>query len=218
MDSNQLQNSTGKIKTGIEKLDSLLNEITFAEFYGEWDCVNLLAHRFLAENGGGAVLTQEFGGINTYLLSKINRNIGKSHSIQLVRAFGLDSTLEALNKSLSSDFETVAVIDPFHYAPKKWFIYSDLTKITAAIRRLGQTKLVAVFNRSSQFSKLIPEGGTFHHSSIPAIIKVEKGRLEIVARILKHPALESRTVRFSYAEAYGLDKRWSEQRLISEWL
>lgn len=217
IDSTQIREQPKSIRTGIAGLDALLSDVGFAEFYGEWDGVSLIAHRFIAENGCDVVLTQEFGGINSYLLDKICKNIGKTPTFRVMRAFGLESTFEAIKEAANSASDVVAVVDPFHFAPKKWFMYSDLTKIVAAIRGLAQNRLVAVFNRVTQFGKILPEGGLFHHSSVPAIVRVEKERLGFAVQLMKHPSLSVKRVTLNYAQVYGVDKRWEDQRLLSEW-
>jgi hypothetical protein len=205
-------------KTGIRALDEVLADTPFIEFFGDWSPVSLLAHRFMAQNSGDVVLTQEFGGINTYLVERISKNIGEKPELRIVRAFSLETTIEALQLALESKSQLATVIDPYHYAPRDWREYSALTKITASLRALSLTKSVVVFNRSSKFGSKAPEGGAFHSSSVPVLIRVSASNRSLYATIVKHPALPQKRVSFTYTELYGLNKNWGEQRFLSEWL
>jgi hypothetical protein len=206
------------LRTGIHTLDEALTHASFIEFFGDWSTVSLLAHRFVVENGGDVVLTQEFGGMNTYLINKISKNVGKKPDFKIIRAFSLEGTIEALQLAFESESRTVTIIDPYYYAPKNWKGYSALTKITAALRALSLTKTVAVFNKLSKFGSKAPEGGAFHNSSVPVLIRVSEGSRAAYATIVKHPALPQKKVSFTLAELYGLNKSWGEQRFLSEWL
>ncbi len=207
-----------RLRSGIAVLDGLITDSPFIEFYGEWSPVSLLMHRFVVENGGDVILTQEFGGLNTYLIEKICRNVGKRAEARVVRSFSLDSTLDALRLAAESESQLAIVVDPYLYSPGKWWEYAFLTKVTAELRRLAQLKSVVVFNRLSKFGKKTPEGGAFHSSSIFALVRITSLKSVIHAALIKHPAQPVSRVDFTYAELYGAERRWGEQRCLSEWL
>jgi hypothetical protein len=208
------------LSTGVKGLDELLSGASFAEFFGEWGSINLLAHRFVVEHSGEVevLLTQNFGALDTYLLKRLGRNLGKKPEAEVARSFGLDSTVELIRGAIDSAAHVAAVVDPYLFSPKDWSRYDLLIPITAALRELATKKCVAIFNRASQFSSRRPEGGEFHHSSVPVIVQITATPKALNADLVKHPWSPQRRIWFTYAEVYG--ERVSgpgKQTLLSEW-
>jgi hypothetical protein len=213
--------SADVLSTGVKGLDELLSGASFAEFFGEWGTINLLAHRFVVEHSGEVevLLTQNYGSLDTYLLKRLGRNLGKKPEAEVARSFGLDSTVELIKGAFESAPPVAAVVDPYLFAPKRWSRYDLLVPITAALRQLANKKCVAIFNRATQFGSKKPEGGEFHHSSIPVIVQVSPATPAAMnADLVKHPWSPQRRIWFTYAEVYG--ERISgpgKQTLLSEW-
>ncbi|MEM0120626.1 MAG: hypothetical protein QW514_05305 [Thermoprotei archaeon] len=214
---------------GVPLLDGLLEGAGYVEFYGEWGCVRLLAHRYLAYNVGcRLILTQEFGGISTYVLQSIARSLGRPPRVELRRAFSLEDTVEAILQTAAEDnYSPVAVMDPYLYAPTDWRKYSVLSRVVGALRRLARTRPVVVFNRPSKFAASLPEGGQFNRSSVNALYMVSRcrKRVGLHVEVKKHPAQPPRWVCVPYTEIYGYSgvgydawARWGGQRLLLEWL
>lgn len=209
--------SPGQLETGVHALDGILGDVTVAEFFGEWGLTLSLAHRVIARNGGDVVLTQNFGGLDTYRLERLRRRLGGPEP-RFVRAFSLASTMEALKRCSESSSRIATVIDPYLYAPERWEDYSALSAVTAELRRVAQQKVVAIFNRSSHRSRGMPEGGSFHAHSIPTIVHVEAGGEYVTATLLKHPSSGGARVRFHERELDGVRDQWAGQHRLSEWL
>lgn len=195
----------GALSTGVKALDDLVGGTSFAEFFGKWETVNLLAHRFIVENSGEVevLLTQNFGALDTQLLRRMGKNLGKRPEAEIARSFSLVSTVELLRGALDSEPAVAAVVDPYLFAPKDWRGYGLLTPITAAMRQLATRKPVVVFNRATQFGSQVPEGGEYHHSSIPVIVELTATPKALLATLLKHPASPPRRVWAPVAELYG---------------
>ncbi len=208
------------LSTGLSALDELVGETDFLEFFGKWDTVNLLAHRFIVEHSGEVevLLTQNFGAFDTYLLRRMGKNLGKRPEAEIARAFSLPSTVELLEGALSSDAPVAAVVDPYLFAPSDWRSYHLLTPITAALRHLAHTKPVVVFNRVTQFGKNVPEGGEYHLHTVPVLVEVSATPKAMLACLIKHPASPARRVWLPYPEIYGERVgRTGVQRALTEW-
>ncbi len=206
--------------TGVRALDEMVGALPFVEFFGDWEAVKLLLHRFIVEHSGALeiLITQEFGALDTTTLRRLGRNLGVRPEATLSRSFSLQSTVELLRGALATEASVAAVVDPYLYAPSDPSGYGELTPITAALRALGGRKAVAVFNRISRFGRRAPEGGTYHHHSIPVIVELSANAAAVSARIVKHPSLPPRRVLFSYAEIYGERVRGpGQQTRLTAW-
>ena len=208
------------LSTGVQALDRMIGGLSFVEFFGEWEAIRILLHRFIVEHSGELeiLLTQEFGALDTIALRRLGKNLGVKPEAVLSRSFSLQSTIEFLRGAVTSTVPVVAVVDPYLFAPKGAEGYGDLTPITAALRELGLKKSVAVFNRRSQFGRGLPEGGTYHHHSVPVLVEVTATPSALSARIVKHPSSPPDRVLFSYAEVYGTRTAGpGKQTLLTEW-
>ncbi len=206
--------------TGVRALDEMIGDLPFVEFFGDWEVVKLLFHRFIVEHSGEieVLLTQEFGALDTTALRRLSRNLGVRPEASLSRSFSLQSTVELIRGALATEPPVAAVVDPYLYAPSDPSGYGALTPVTSALRELGGRKAVAVFNRVSRFGRRTPEGGTYHHHSIPVIVELSASPSVLGARIVKHPSSPPRRVLFSYAEVYGTPVRGpGQQTRLTAW-
>ncbi len=212
---------------GVPALDHMLESVGYAEFYGEWTHVRLLAHRYIAHNPGcRVILTQEFGGLNPYLVETMAQRMGVAAHFQLRRSFSLETTIDLVLQAAEEDMDSpVVVLDPYLYSPSDWRMYPKLTRLVGALRRLAQAAPLVVFNRPSRFAARLPEGGHFNRSSSQALFRVSgcAGRVGIHVNTMKHPARPREWTCIPYTEIYGYGdyatwRKWGAQRLLLEWL
>lgn len=193
--------------TGIPQLDRLTEGVPshwVVEFYGDWKVVNALLHRAAVLNSGNGLviaLTQEFGGLNPYLINRLAKAFGMTtDNIFVARAFKLEDTVELLKELRNSPVMTVFVVDPYLHTPQKPSGYWRASKITALIRTLVEKhrKEVTVFNRISKFGKYLPEGGSFHHHTVHVMIRLTltASNRWVRAEIVKHPIRPWTEVKF----------------------
>jgi hypothetical protein len=206
-----------ELYTGVDGLDRFVAGFSLAEIYGEWNTVNNLFHTVLSQTGGDVILTQKFGGLDPYLISRMSAARFSRPRIRLIRAFSTKDTIESLNQCVGEVKEPLFVIDPYLYSPKTWREYSELTPLTAALRDASKSRNVMVFNRITRFGSLSPEGGMFHASSIPVLIRVESLRRTLRFTVVKHPALPNLTIHVDKRILSG-ETVWEEQLPLTEWL
>lgn len=206
-----------ELHTGLAELDRFVAGFSLVEIYGEWNTVSNLFHAVLSQTGGDVILTQKFGGLDPYLVSRMSASRFSKPRIRLMRAFSTKDTIESLKRCAGESKEPLFVVDPYLYSPKKWKEYSVLTPLTGALRETAKTRNVMVFNRVTRFGARSPEGGMFHASSLPVLIKVEPLRRTLRFTVVKHPAFPNLTVHLDKRILSG-ETVWEEQLPLTEWL
>jgi len=183
--------------TGIASLDHLINPVKrnwLVEVYGEEESVRITYHHIIAESSKHGLVAvahiQEFGGLNPYLLARLARmKGGLIENIVVSRAFRLRDVANLIMNAVKQGAETIVVVNPYLYSPRKWTSYSLLTPVTAALRRASREAQVIVANESTKFGRReLPEGGNFHHHTVHVIVRLGRIRGGILARLIKHPA------------------------------
>jgi len=212
------------ITTAVPALDHLVTPLPSGlavEFFGDWSIVNVLMHRVAVVNAVSdkvaVVLTQDFGGLDPYLMTRLVRVFrARCGEVLVARGFKVEDTLALFDRVLAQGFQKVLVVDPYLHLPNDPRKYWLGTAVTAGIRKLIHGGVeVAVFNRVSKFGTRAPEGGTFHHHSIHVLVRLSKGRLGVRAELIKHP-MKPYTV--TYFRPEDLLNPPTVRRTLLEWL
>ncbi len=188
------------MRTGIPQLDSVVGEVPdgwIVEYYGDWGVVNALMHRVIAltavEFGGVAVvLTQEFGGLNPYLIVRLAKFFGGGREVLekvfVARAFKLEDTVALLEEAVEARPGRVVIVDPYLHLSSDPRTYWRATPITGYLRAFAASgSEVTVFNRVSKFGARLPEGGNFHHHSVHVLVSLTRLGRSVRAELIKHP-------------------------------
>ena len=197
--------------TALPVLDELIKPLPegwVVEFFGDWDVIEVLLHRAaVALSAFGrvyVVFTQDFGGLNPYLMGRLSKVLRSDLSnVFIARAFKVEDTLALLKEAAEEGVKEVLIADPYLHLPNDPRKYWLGTAVTAGIRELVRSGAeVAVFNRVSRFGRFLPEGGNYHHHSIHVLVRLSRGSVSVRADLIKHPLKPHVIKYFRFADLY----------------
>jgi hypothetical protein len=154
-----------------------------------------------------------------YIVKTYLRTLGCREDLLVSRSFRIEDIVALLGKALDIGAKNLVLIDPYIHAPRKPKDYWRLTPINGWIRRLSNRGItVALFNKTTQFGRVLPEGGKMHHHQTHTIVRIDRvGEKSYRATLIKSSTGRTRSATGPLREFFVVKESWDGQYLLSEW-